>query len=350
MKLLSFPLLIFREIVRSMGIMEILELSQVSRRMLNFMNIARISVETFNVVNGNADKITIFNSSGTERKFLIEFLKTSQPVVGQMKVNNIRIDVCEKNATRQIIQCDSNQFESSIVPMLMHLDKIFYRMRIALGINLRTLKEMRGILCHPIFRKCGYLQFRGINEVLSNEDCEYVLDKTQPNRGITILSNLSPDFDFKKILHFSRLRVPNLGKMPLEDLKALGCEIANLGNHQFKEVDLNGFLHHWINGNNRKLRRLKLDGFEDAPNWDVLLKDILHTEWNPKERGRYYKYVPLLKYSIHISFSRSKYMHTEETIDCENGKDFKNKEGQLATVAHHSEYLDILIWNDRFPE
>ena len=61
--------------------------------MLNFMNLARISVETFNVVNGSADKITIFNSSRTERKFLIEFLKTPQPVVGQMKVNNMLIDV-----------------------------------------------------------------------------------------------------------------------------------------------------------------------------------------------------------------------------------------------------------------
>ena len=92
-----------------------------------------------------------------------------------------------------------------------------------------------------------------------------------------------------QILHFSRLRVPNLGKMPLKDLKALDCEIAILGSHQFTETDINEFLHHWIKGNNRKLRRLKLDGFQEAPDWDILLKDIVYTEWNPKERGRYYK-------------------------------------------------------------
>ncbi|KAF1768315.1 hypothetical protein GCK72_000127 [Caenorhabditis remanei] len=223
MKLLSFPLLIFSEIVRSMEIMEIFELSQVSRRTLNCLNLARISVGTF----------------------------------------------------------------------------------------------------------------RGEYGTLSNEECEYLLEKTQPTTGITIFSKLSPDFDYKKILHFSRLRVPNLGKMHLEDLKALDSEIANLGNHQYTETDINEFLHHWIKGNNRKLRRLKLDGFKEAPDWDVLLKDISYTEWNPKERGRYYK---------------SKYTHTEETIDCENGWDFRNKDGQLATVVYHSEYLDFLIWHARFPE
>ena len=77
--------------------------------------------------------------------------------------------------------------------------------------------------------------------------------------------------------------------MPLEDLKALDSEIANLGNHQFTETDINLFLHHWIKGNNRKLRRLKLDGFKEAPDWDILLKDIVYMEWNPKERGKNYK-------------------------------------------------------------
>ena len=77
--------------------------------------------------------------------------------------------------------------------------------------------------------------------------------------------------------------------MPLEDLKALDSEIANLGNHQFTEVDLNEFFHHWIKGNSRKLRRLKLDGFKDTPDWDILLRDIVYTEWNPRERERYYK-------------------------------------------------------------
>ncbi|KAF1760418.1 hypothetical protein GCK72_008667 [Caenorhabditis remanei] len=76
---------------------------------------------------------------------------------------------------------------------------------------------------------------------------------------------------FSQILHFTRLRVPNLGNMPLEDLKALNCEIAKLGRHQFNEIDLNEFLHHWIKGNNRKLRRLQLNGFKYAPEWDFLL-------------------------------------------------------------------------------
>ncbi|KAF1768319.1 hypothetical protein GCK72_000131 [Caenorhabditis remanei] len=334
-KLLSFPLLVFSEIVRSMEIMEILELSQVSRRMLNVLNLARISVETVHVVNGIVDKITIFNESCTERKFAIEFLKTPQPVVGQMKVNNISIDVCGKNTTQQIINCNSNQFGYGLVHVLTHMDKIFYRMEYSIGIELSTLNAMRGVLCHSIFRKCDYVQIRGRKETLSNEDCEYLLEKTQPTTGITIFSKLSPDFDYKKILHFSRLRVPNLGKMPLEDLKALDSEIANLGNHQFTESDINEFLHHWIEGNNRKLRRLKLDGFKDAPDWDALLKDISYTEWSSKEREKNYK---------------SKYTHTEETIDCENGRDFMDKNGQLATVVYHSEFLDFLIWNDRFPE
>ncbi|KAF1768314.1 hypothetical protein GCK72_000126 [Caenorhabditis remanei] len=237
-----------------------------------------------------------------------------------------------KDATQQIIQCNSNQFGYGLVHILTHLDKIFYRMDIALGIQLNTLRAMREILCHPIFRKCYYMQFRGENETLSNEDCEYLLQKTQPKFGITIFCKLSPDFNYKKILHFPRIRVPNLGKMPLEDLKALDSEIANLGNHQFTETDINEFLHHWIEGNNRKLRRLKLDGFKDTPDWDILLKDIVYTEWNPKERARYYK---------------SKYTHTEETIDCENGKDFRNKDGQLATVVYHSEFLNFLVWQEK---
>ncbi|EFO85357.1 hypothetical protein CRE_24135 [Caenorhabditis remanei] len=333
MKLLSFPLLIFSEIVRSMEIMEIFELSQVSRRTLNYLNLARISIETVNIANGSADQIMFFNRSCTERVFLIEFLKTPQPVVGQMKVNNVCIDVCSKDVVGKIINCNSNQFGYGLVHILTHLDKIFYRMDIALGIESGTLNEMKWILCHSIFKKCSYLQFRGENGTLSNEECEYLLEKTQPTTGITIFSKLSPDFDYKKILQFSRLRVLNLGKMPLEDLKTLNSEIANLGSHQFTETDINLFLHHWIEGNSRKLRRLKLDGFKDAPDWDILLKDIVYTEWSSKEREKNYK---------------SKYTHTEETIDCENGRDFRNKDGQLATVVHHSEFLDFLIWNDRF--
>ncbi|EFO85363.1 hypothetical protein CRE_24157 [Caenorhabditis remanei] len=349
-KLLSFPLLIFSEIVRSMGFVEILELSQASRRMLNFINLARISVEPINIVNGSADKITIYDESCTERKILIEFLKTPQPVVGQMKVNNIRIDVCSKDATQQIINCNSHQFGYGLVHILTHMDKIFYRMEYAIGIELSTLNSMRGILCHSVFRKCDYMQIRGRKETLSNEDCEYLLEKTQPTTGISIFSKLSSDFDYKKvsrflrdsniqtlfqILHFSRLRVVNLGKMPLEDLKALDSEFAILGNHQFTETDINEFLHQWIEGNNRKLRCFQLDGFKVAPDWDILLKEIVHTDWNPRERERYYK---------------SKYTEEVETIDCENGRDFRNKNGQLATVVHHSEFLDFLVCSDRIPE
>ncbi|EFO92244.1 hypothetical protein CRE_10973 [Caenorhabditis remanei] len=332
--------------------MEIFELSQVSRRTLNYLNLARISVGTVHVVNGSADIITIFNESCTERKFVIEFVKTPQPVVGQMKVNDISINVWSvsinffsrtteiiyssgKYATQKIILCNSNQFGYGLVHIMTHLDKIFYRMDIALGIELSILSTMRGILCHPIFRKCFYMQIRGRNEVLSNEDCDHLLKKTQPTSGITIFSKLSPDFDYKKIIHFSLIRVPNLGNMPLEDLKALNSEIANLGNHHFTENDINQFLNHWIEGNNRKLRRLKLDGFKTAPDWDILLKDIVYTEWDPRERGKNYT---------------SKYTHIMETIDCEDGKDFRSKDGQLSTVVHHSEFLDFVVWNDKFPE
>ncbi|KAF1768309.1 hypothetical protein GCK72_000121 [Caenorhabditis remanei] len=47
---------------------------------------------------------------------------------------------------------------------------------------------------------------------------------------------------------------------------------------------------------------------------------------------------------------RSKYTVELETIDCENGRDFRNKDGQLATVVHYSKFLVFLVWNDRFPE
>ncbi|KAF1768316.1 hypothetical protein GCK72_000128 [Caenorhabditis remanei] len=308
-KLLSFPFLIFSEIVRSMGIMEIFELSQVSRRALNYLNLARISKQMVNVVTGQRDAISFFNTNNpTENELRIHFLKTSEPIIGQIKVNNVCINVCERDGSTKTIRCNSNQFAYGLVHMMTHFDKLFYRMEYAIGIKLSTI--------------------RGDGEILSNGDCEYLLETTRPTLGITIFNKLSPDFNYKKILHFSRLRVPNLGKMPLEDLKALDSEIANLGNHQFSETDINEFLHHWIKGNNGKLRRLKLDGFKEAPDWDILLKDIVYTAWNTKERKRYYK---------------SKYTDEVETINCENGKDFMDKDGQLATVVHHSEFLDILI-------
>ncbi|KAF1760392.1 hypothetical protein GCK72_008641 [Caenorhabditis remanei] len=250
-----------------------------------------------------------------------------------MKVDNICINVCSKDEVCKTIYCNSNQFESGLVPGLKHLDKIFFRMGFAIGIEINTLRRTRGILCDPIFKKCFYMQIRGEDEELSNEDCEYLLEKTQPTIGITIFCELSPDFNYKKILHFSRLRVPNLGNMPLEDLKALNCEIAKFGRHQFNEIDLNEFLHHWIKGNNRKLRRLQLNGFKYAPEWDFLLNGITHTEWNPKERGDLYK---------------SKFTVDMETIDCKNGRDFKDANGQLATVVHHSKFLDFLVWENRF--
>ncbi|KAF1768318.1 hypothetical protein GCK72_000130 [Caenorhabditis remanei] len=318
-----------------MGLMEIFELSQVSRRVLNCLHLSRIRVQTVQVASFPAVICIRETECPLDENFMIHFVQTPKPVVDQMTVNNVRINVCEKNARLKVIHCNSNQFGYGLVHVLTHFDKIFYRIDFAFGFELNTLNSMRGLLCHPIFRKCDYVQFRGENETLSNEDCEYLLEKTQPTTGITIFCKLSPDFDYKKILHFSRLRVPNLGKMPLEDLKALDSEIANLGNHEFTESDINEFLHHWIKGNNRKLRRLKLDGFREAPDWDILLKDVVHTEWNSKQRGRYYK---------------SKYTDEVETIDCEDGKDFKNKYGQLATVVYHSEFLDFLIWNDRFPE
>ncbi|KAF1768310.1 hypothetical protein GCK72_000122 [Caenorhabditis remanei] len=273
-----------------MGIMEIFELSQVSRRILNCLSLARIPVQPISVVNGNANQIFFYDDeSRTEKVFVIDFLQKPQSIIGQMQVNNVCIDVCKKDIEGRVIYCNSNQFGYGLVYLLTHLDKIFYRMDISLGIELNTLSAMRGILCHPIFKKCDYMQIRGRNETLSNEDCDYLLEKTQLNYGITIFSKLSPDFDYKKIIHFSRLRVPNLGKVPLEDLKALDSEIANLGNHEFTETDINEFLHHWIEGNNRKLRRLKLDGFKETPDWDILFKDISHTDWNPREREKNYK-------------------------------------------------------------
>ncbi|KAF1750228.1 hypothetical protein GCK72_016775 [Caenorhabditis remanei] len=310
-------------------------MSQVSARTLNLLNLARIPVRKVHVVNGITDAIFVYeHGSFTKTEFLIHFLKNPQTIVGQIKTNNVSIDICEKDVRENIIRLNSNQFGYGLIHVLTHLDKIFFRIDIAMGIEHTTLVSMRGILCHSIFKKCGYLQFRGETETLSNEDCNYVLEKTEPTRGITIFCKLSSDFNYERILNFSRLRVPNVGNMTLQNLKNLDSEIANLGNHHFKEADINEFLHHWLKGNSRKLRRLKLDGFKEEPDWDALLKDISHKEWNETERGRHYKI---------------KYTSEWETIDCKRGRDFKDKDGRLATVVNYSEFLDFLVWIDRFP-
>ncbi|EFO85331.1 hypothetical protein CRE_24153 [Caenorhabditis remanei] len=335
-KLLSFPFLIFSKIVRSMGIMELFELSQVSRRVLNLLKLSRIPVaRSVNVLIGKMNSIFFYEfGSSTKIDFAIDFVEKPQSITGQMKINNICIDV-SKNTEKRIIYCKSSQFEVALVPLLTHLDKIFFQIKWAIGIELNVLNTMREVLSHSVFKKCRYLQIRSETEALSNEDCEYLLERTHPTFGITIRSNLDLNFNYKNILHFSRLSVHNLGKMPLEDLKELDSEIAYLKNHQFTETDINQFLHHWIKGNNKKLRHLHLDGFKEAPDWDILLKDIVYTECNARERERYYK---------------SKYTNEMETIDCENGRDFRNKDGQLATVVHYSKFLVFLVWNDRFPE
>ncbi|EFP02171.1 hypothetical protein CRE_24927 [Caenorhabditis remanei] len=262
--------------------MELFELSQVSHRVLNLLKLSRIPVvRSVNVLIGKMDSIFFYEfGSSTKIDFAIDFVEKPQSITGQIKINNICIDI-SKNTEKRIIYCKSSQYEVALVPLLTHLDKIFFQVEWAIGIELNVLNTMR------------------------------------------------------EILHFSRLSVHNLGKMPLEDLKALDSEIAYLKNHQFTETDINEFLHHWIEGNSKKLRHLHLDGFKDTPDWDILLKDISFTEWNPKERERYYK---------------SKYTNEVETIDCENGRDFRNKDGQLATVVHHSEFLDFLVWNDRFKQ
>ena len=113
--------------------------------------------------------------------------------------NSETVYYSSKDEVSKTIYRNSNQFESGLVPVLKHFDKIFFRMGFAIGIEINTLRTTKGILWDPIFKKCFYMQIRGEGEELSNEDCEYLLEKTQPTIGITIFCELSPDFNYRKV-------------------------------------------------------------------------------------------------------------------------------------------------------
>ena len=64
-----------------------------SRRVLNCLHLSRIRVQTVQVASLPSVICIHETESSLSENFMIHFVQTPQPVVDQMKVNNVRINV-----------------------------------------------------------------------------------------------------------------------------------------------------------------------------------------------------------------------------------------------------------------
>ncbi|CAL2036399.1 unnamed protein product [Caenorhabditis brenneri] len=336
--LLKLPWLAIKGVISNMEFGTLLYLSFSSKYIHRFIQSLRITVAEFNIA---------FNKTGT----YVRFSFTKWYGIGEWIFRETEIPQGEKNQALTIsvgglelkslvvfnrfITYTNGELRKSVEPGIEYLSQLFICPLPKIHIYPDGMKK-------PILPSlvgfgdyCEAMIIRGV-EAIENEELYMILDKytvkEEINFGIPLKEDFSSDITLWK--HPNKVLICNAHWITSEMFFDVKCSHMMLsGCKQLKAIDYRMFVDRWMNSNDLSFNFLEIRWRSDYPeelNYDYF-SGLELEEFDPKSRS--YAYCQCKGYAMDVSM----------------GRDFKRKDGLLATIALVNKCFIFCVWHERFP-
>lgn len=334
-KIMRLPKKIFAKVINEMEIIDVFEMSQISKRIQNMIMLVDIQIDCLEIVADESTKKICLRNHWKDPVILFIFDAKMGPSRIEMKMGKLTLKVRMKNYNRREYFCYTMHFETMLKYFLDYFSSIFrFRSGFAAVELLNNSAKLRPLTVHPIFNDRLILKLSG--KLKSGyQGLEMLLHQFQHLEGIVVnFKFLKGSFDYKQMLSLKRVCLVNATWMTREDLLNSNTQCLRILLHKLTSEDLNAFIKHWLAGNNRKLRRLELlcehgNRLDSAK----VTKDLNVEMWSAFRRDSDYV----------MDRIQSPYL-----IDTSRGLDVERKDGLLATIIVRESSFLFCVWHCRF--
>ncbi|CAL2036676.1 unnamed protein product [Caenorhabditis brenneri] len=335
--LFKLPWLAMKEVISNMEFATVLYLSFSSKYIYRFIQSLRITVAVFNMSFSKTSTCVQFSFAkwyGIERW---SFRETEIPEEEKNKTFTIRVGGLELKSlvvSNWFITFTTGELRKSVEPGIKYLTQLF-------SCPLPSIRIYPDGMKKPILPSlvgfgdyCDGIMIRGEEEI-ENEELYMILDKYTFKEiaiGIPLKEDFSSDVTLWK--HPNKILICNAHWVTSEMLSGLKCGFMMLfGCEQLKAIDCRLFVDRWMNSNDHDFNFLEIRWRSDFPeelNYDYF-GGLELQEFDPKSRG--YAYCQCEGYAMNVSM----------------GRDFKRKDGLLATIRLVNKCFIFCVWRERFP-
>ncbi|CCD62826.2 F-box domain-containing protein [Caenorhabditis elegans] len=340
----KLPHVAFRNVLNSMDINKVIDLSMKSTRFRR--RLKQVNRKIFNLI---IERYEIYSSKLGEdswyRRIIVMETERDMQFAYHFMMNKARIEgydwathedindhisfFCTEYKKVNKSPCLSYGTSQELTKLLDILNGSFLIDHVELTMERDEIfGEFKSALSHPLFRKCHFVKLLGDDSYISTEDMEFILKNFDLKYGFSNNCLHRAGFNKKLWVNIPRLDFQNFftdASLTVDELKMMNCERIRFDYlYGSSGVQLNKYVRYWLAGNMSKLRRFQLNFWNDR--WtDDLWNGLPHSsEWNPKRRARFF-YDDL------------------EVVDCSKGRDIERSDGLLATVLIESRTMYFLI-------
>lgn len=333
LKLMDFPLKVFEMILRRMDVIEVFNLSIISKKIRTKITLAAIQIDCLEVIcDGAIQKIILRNHW---KDPVLQFSFDERPAPFGWMLGKYRLSIRSRNLLKNEYLCHSFNFEQELKPILNYLSSIFRFHAGFASIQLsRKTSKLREIIDHPVFndrlilRLCGKLKS-------GYHNLETLLHKYQHLEGLFIAFRFfRTDFDHREILTLNRVCFVDATWFTREDLLNSRFQNLKLLFHNLDSDDINAFIKQWLASDDKRFNRLELM-CQDGKQLNKLqvTKDLDIMLWEKQRREPEYL----------IDHVQSPYL-----INTSQGFDIERKDGLLATILIKENSFMFCVWHTRF--
>ncbi|CAL2046673.1 unnamed protein product [Caenorhabditis brenneri] len=333
LKLMDFPTKVFEMILRRMNVIEVFNLSIISKKIRTKILLANIQIDCLEVICDGANQKIILRNHWKDP--VLQFTFDGKPAPYGWMMGKYRLKIRSRNLSNNEYFCHSTDFESELKPILNYLSSVFrfHSGFASIQLSKRTSK-LREIIDHSVFndrlvlRLCGKLKS-------GYHNLETLLHKYHHLEGLFIAFRFCrTDFDHQEILTLNRVCFVDASWFTREDLLNSRFQNLKLLFHNLDSEDINVFIKHWLASDDKRFNRLelmcqpgkRLNKLQVTKDLDIML-------WEKQRREPEYL----------IDHIQSPYL-----TDTRQGFDIERKDGLLATILIKENSFMFCVWHTRF--
>ncbi|CAL2034330.1 unnamed protein product [Caenorhabditis brenneri] len=337
--LFKLPWLAIKGVLSNMEFGTLLYLSFSSKHIYRFIQSLRINVAVFKISYSKIGTLVQFSFAKWYGIGEWSFRETEIPAERKNQALTIFVGGLELKSLvkfNRFITYTNGELGKSVEPGIKYLTQLFICPLPRIYIRLDGMKKP--IL--PSIVGCGdYCEdilIRGEEEI-ENEELHMILDNYTFKEDITFAIPFKEDFtsDIRLWKHPKKIYIHRSAHwVTSEMLFGVKCSYMAFGGcKQLKAIDCRLFVDRWMNSNDLNFHFLELFWKSDYPeelNYDYF-GGLELEEFDPKSRS--FAYCQCEGWAINVSM----------------GRDFKRKDGLLATITLIDNCFIFCVWHERFP-
>ncbi|CAL2031132.1 unnamed protein product [Caenorhabditis brenneri] len=293
-KLLFLPFLAFQRVIRVMDLIDVFELSQISKRMFAKIRLAKRKILPVQIAIRSEERSMrisdYLDREGEGKNYKLNFTFEFKLHIIKRELKGYNIGISEKKGNDELYPGFIGPFQDNFLDFLGKLLQLFAGSGIFLFLQKNQIPFIRSNKSFFRQHQCTNLVlYRSLNVFLGRKEVKAALQYTKPTQGFHLNCRINSIFNPKNAFNLPIFTGRRAWWVRIEHLLNMKCELCILENHDLTEKDMKRIVKHWLEGNlSPNFYRLGISKFEIEPDWKGFLEDVEYKQWDEKKRARYF--------------------------------------------------------------